>query len=603
MALSITNANELAGSRDNTKQALFGICAGGAGNDPGCLVLESSSSVAAHNQVFLWADSSGNLRFSTTVPATENSDGSVVGVSNGASSQLNNLSSTAVNASIIPAASGTLALGSSTYYWASTYSTILYLASTAYFTGTANTATLTAGNLAIAAGKITVDSVTDSQNYIKRNQTTTTGALLSLECTNTGDDYPVLSINQAATGAIDTVDITSAATGYALSITNSTATGIELYIPVANSQSVPAIKVLATSYVGASTVGMVTLTHAGVLVAGASVLRIASSAANTAASYLIDVAASGNFVGSTNGTCLRLVDSGTVAGTSFAQYIASTANGCLSIAGSATAQRDVVLTGVASKTVAVLYLTTASINASNVGTLHIANTGNLAHANATNLYVAQTGTITASSLGCCARFVDASAASATSYAVQVTSTANGCLNLTGVATAYAALNITGGTSATASVVNIVTTSVNASNIGTVSIVNTGTLASANATNLYVSQGTGTIAAATLGCCARFIDTSASATTSAAVQIASTNNRALACTTGQADFIQGMSTMCSTAACAGSTPTAAELITAFGAANTHTTGFVGVLDTGDTKCFLVFTNATSYFFSAAMTKAT
>jgi hypothetical protein len=137
--------------------------------------------------------------------------------------------------------------------------------------------------------------------------------------------------------------------------------------------------------------------------------------------------------------------------------------------------------------------------------------------------------------------------------------------------------------------------------GVVHIANTGTLAHADATLLYVSEGTGTVANATKGICARFIDTTASATTSAAVQISSTNNRALACTLGQADFIKGMSTMCSTAACAGAAPTAAEMITAFGAANTHTTGFIGVLDTGDTKCFLVFTNGTDYFYGAAMTK--
>ena len=91
------------------------------------------------------------------------------------------------------------------------------------------------------------------------------------------------------------------------------------------------------------------------------------------------------------------------------------------------------------------------------------------------------------------------------------------------------------------------------------------------------------------------------TTSAAVQITSTNNRALVCTLGQADFIKGISTMCSTSACAGAAPSAAEMVSAFGAANTHTTGFIGILDTGDTKCFLVFTNGADYFYGAAMTK--
>jgi len=912
MALSQTQATMVLGPRSNSKQMVFGVPAGPIADTPGILCLESVSDALVYARVYLWADDTNNLRYSTTLPTDENGSGSVLATTaaTGANYTLSNLGTVAINTTLLSDTTATDDLGTSAVYWRAGYLATLYLTAEWHITATTGVATVAAGgsitladgDLVITEGKVTVTTVTDEQCVITRNQATTTAPFVVIQSAATSDDYPGLHVDFNGTGAINAMNITTdAAGGYGLSITTANAAGnglgvigpasttaslavidgktgswlgangvgmlhikadgtlahanasllnithdgavaanalgsslriidtatasgtsytahitsstnsllylltttatttTALTVKGTTSHAAALVKIDGTNWIGAAAVGCVHISGDGVLEAGASLLNVTSTAANTAASYLVLLTASGNFAGSTNGTALRVVDSGAAAGTSYGLYVTSTANhtaafatgavgktcltmapvtastaavidvpagawvgangvgavtisgsgthahanaslllianssatgtasalgtslritdssgaaaGCyvayvtstnntlLGLVGVAVAKNQLYIGGPASQTASMVNVVSTNINATDIGTVHISNTGNQAHANATDLYVEhKTGTIAANSVGAVARFIDASAAAATSYAVQVKSTANGCLNITSGSTAYAGLNITSA-AATASVVKVATTSVNATDVGTlhisgtgnlahanatelyvyhgtgtvaanslgciarfvdasaaaatsyavqmtstangilrltgvataypalyisagantasvvsiasaavmasdvglVHIANTGTLAHANATLLYVSQGTGTIANATLGACARFIDTTAAATTSAAVQISSTNNRALACTLGQADFIKGMSTMCSTAACAGATPTAAEMVTAFGNANTHTTGFIGVLDTGDTKCFLVFTNGTNYFYSAAMTK--
>lgn len=67
---------------------------------------------------------------------------------------------------------------------------------------------------------------------------------------------------------------------------------------------------------------------------------------------------------------------------------------------------------------------------------------------------------------------------------------------------------------------------------------------------------------------------------------------------------GIQTLQSTANVNDTTPTAAELIAAFGAAATTGSGFIGVVkdNDADTNCFLVISNGTSYFY-LKFTKAT
>lgn len=815
MALTTTHANMVLGPRSNTKRMIFGIPAGPIADQPGILCLEGVSDAIAYNRVYLWADNSNNLRYSTTLPTDQNGSGSVLATTaaTGANYTLSNLGTVAVNTTLLSDTDVTDDLGSSSVYWRAGYVATIYLTSAWHITATTSVATVTGsitladGDVVITEGKMTVTSVTDEQTIFTRNQATTTGPWFVIQSAATSDDYPGLHVDFNGTGAINAMNITTdAAGGYGLSITTANAAGqglgvigpasttaslavidgktgswlgangvgmlhlkadgtlahanasllnithdgavaanalgsslrivdtatasgtsytahitsstnsllylltttatttTALTIKGTTSHTAALVAIDGTNWIGASAVGAVHISGDGVLEAGANLLHVASSAANTAASYLVEIDASGAYAGSTNGTALRIMDTGAVAGTSYAcyiestantplhaysgsigmsaalfsqiqagtasvvvidattgtgwvgatgvgalhikgdgtlahanasmlliansgatsaaaalgsslritdtsgassggyvQYITSTNNSLLGLVGVAVAKNQLYIGGPASQTASMVNVVSTNINATDIGTVHISNTGNLAHANATDLYVEhKTGTIAANSVGAVARFIDASAASATSYAVQVRSTANGCLNITSGSTAYAALNITGGTSATASLVKITSTSVNAADVGVIHLANTGTLAHVDATLLYVSQGTGTIANATKGACARFIDTTAAATTSAAVQISSTNNRALACTLGQADFPYGISTMRSTAACVGATPTLAECITAFGAAATHTAGWVGILDTSDTKCFVVYCDGATYFHSAAMT---
>lgn len=67
--------------------------------------------------------------------------------------------------------------------------------------------------------------------------------------------------------------------------------------------------------------------------------------------------------------------------------------------------------------------------------------------------------------------------------------------------------------------------------------------------------------------------------------------------------KGIQTKKSTSAVAGATPTEAEIVSAFGTAATVGAGFVGLLSPGDTKTFICTTDGTSWYFSAALTKAT
>ena len=67
---------------------------------------------------------------------------------------------------------------------------------------------ITSGNIDVDAGKLEVDTATDQTSYFKRNQGVTTGPVVEIEATHTGDDQPCLLVDQNATGAIDALQIT-----------------------------------------------------------------------------------------------------------------------------------------------------------------------------------------------------------------------------------------------------------------------------------------------------------------------------------------------------------------------------------------------------------
>ena len=79
MALTTAQATMVLGPRSNSVRMVFGIPAGKAGEDPGMLCLEGiDAGGTVYNRVYLWADSGNQLRYHTSIPTNENSDGSVL---------------------------------------------------------------------------------------------------------------------------------------------------------------------------------------------------------------------------------------------------------------------------------------------------------------------------------------------------------------------------------------------------------------------------------------------------------------------------------------------------------------------------------------------
>ena len=147
MALTNAQATVVRGSRDNAKQQIFGIAAGPTGEDPGLICLESvNTDASTYSKLYLWADSTGALRYHTGIPADEDSDGSVIATSSStaqANRYLSNLLTTAINTDLIPDTTATDDLGSSAAYWKGVYTGVLYLDAAAYLTGSSGVMTST----------------------------------------------------------------------------------------------------------------------------------------------------------------------------------------------------------------------------------------------------------------------------------------------------------------------------------------------------------------------------------------------------------------------------------------------------------------------------
>jgi len=132
------------GSKSNTQQGIVyipasSVAGSGTADKPGLLFLEAVDSTGTmQDGLYLWADSSDKLRYSSTYPTDE--DGSGDPLDNTATSamvnkQLSNLGTVAINTSI--QSDGDLAddLGDASYQWVSLYARDLYLNSTATMKG------------------------------------------------------------------------------------------------------------------------------------------------------------------------------------------------------------------------------------------------------------------------------------------------------------------------------------------------------------------------------------------------------------------------------------------------------------------------------------
>jgi hypothetical protein len=194
---------------------------------------------------------------------------------------------------------------------------------------------ITNGDIALAAGKITVDTVADITNYFKRNKTgANTAAVVLIEATHTGEQKPALTVDGKMTGAYDAMTVTYAGTGNAVTVTNSAATGTALGLVAAASATDSLMKMTctgtaATGFLGANGVGMVNITSDGNLAhANASLLCITYSGTGAATGL---------------GTSLRIVDTGATS-TSYAAYISAATGEALYVAvGKAKFAESVIL--------------------------------------------------------------------------------------------------------------------------------------------------------------------------------------------------------------------------------------------------------------------
>ncbi len=96
------------GDQNGSKQSIVEIPAQAATDKPGVLSLVAVADNGTRTPYYLWVDSTGQLRIHTSIPTNQDSDGSTV--TSGASTTLNNLGTTALNAALIPA-DGTIDLG------------------------------------------------------------------------------------------------------------------------------------------------------------------------------------------------------------------------------------------------------------------------------------------------------------------------------------------------------------------------------------------------------------------------------------------------------------------------------------------------------------
>jgi hypothetical protein len=222
MALTTSLASMVLGDRSNAKQMVFGIPAGPSGEDPGILCLESvNSDASTYSKVYLWADSAGVLRYDSSIPSDEDSDGTIIAgtAASTAARNLSNLLTTSINTDLLPGTTSTSALGSSSYYWLGTYTDVLYLYSDAYLTGASGKMTLT-GDFVAGANGTGVDftfygDTSDVYMWWDRNANTN-GALIftgataspSLQFTNTNVTYTAIMASDILT--IDATDHSSA---------------------------------------------------------------------------------------------------------------------------------------------------------------------------------------------------------------------------------------------------------------------------------------------------------------------------------------------------------------------------------------------------------
>jgi hypothetical protein len=321
---------------------------------------------------------------------------------------------------------------------------------------------ITNGDIAMAEGKITVDSTADETTYVKRNNAASANAVVEIEQTHTGATGSALLIDQNATGAAKGLEITHDGDNAAIDITAGAArTGPVINVTMANQLNQRAFYVTG-AWTGQNAYGLIDLNSSGALTADASLLKLTSS---------------GNIAAANDGALLELVESGNAQATTYCLRIASTNNEALhvdtglslfdervtitladntgpalaitnpdttgnsdavtitpsgtgsglAIACQTATGKALTATSVNSQTANLVYLdgTTGAagwIGADAKGILSINTDGTFAHANSTALLITNTGTAQANARGTSLRIVDTNAPASGGYAVYLSAT-------------------------------------------------------------------------------------------------------------------------------------------------------------------------------------
>lgn len=342
----------------------------------------------------------------------------------GASQALDNLASVEINESLISDTDSTDDLGSSSKFWANTYTDTLLLNTTASFSGAlAGTAALTGiltvsgattltGNVS-AGGDFDVSGALTVGSFAADGITAaTTNADLTLDGNGTGG----VDISSTGTGDINLGDDTVLATGKDFTMVLGTFTSTDGDVVLDEGKITVDTTADETSYIKrnqAATTGALFELEETNASADNETLLIDSNATGATESVIIDHEGTAD--------CMTLTS--LAAGASLIKATAEAATGTVYEAISA-----------ASSTVAMGIFTnggtgaTGWLGATGVGQVQIVNDGDLAHANASSLLIEYSGTGAATGLGTSLRIVD-TGATATSYAAYISSASGKALNI------------------------------------------------------------------------------------------------------------------------------------------------------------------------------
>lgn len=474
----------------------------------------------------LWWDDSDNLRRGTSIPtaATRNNTGSVVtGASNaGANRTLSNLGTTAINADLLPVAD-TYDAGGASNYFAEGYITKIYGSSTATLTGSANTWTISATTTILGADGTDNDLICYGETAGQfmqwdGNCYSDAGALLLKDNVRLGfgaasattGDIQMYSdgTNLVIEAAADDVIIQSGAGSDVDWVWESFATAgqdmawiadigtfqlcDDTILAIGGTTALTANDGFTFVFDGTATLNIDAVTAEDSLTIGESV-STDFEIHGTNYDILWDASEDELIFGDNveviwgAGKDLMIESDGTLVNFTFP----ATTSG-------------IVISAYAAQTVSVLDINgdTDWDGADTVGMLHLRQDTPLIHRGASMFYVDNSGKPITNADGFMARFIDGSANTASTFAVEMYSAANNVMEMHTGAVGVIPLTIAPHTNATAPALSIdANTSgwVGAASKGIVNITQSGTLADAAASAVFIDFN-GTYAANTVGGC-------------------------------------------------------------------------------------------------------